>query len=252
MQEKKVFVLNKQGEKLAGIEALPNTNNGKFPAVILVHGIGVNKDEYGMFVNLQKKLTDQDIAVYRFDFSGCGESEGDILDTTLTKLRGDLEKILEFVREQKNVDRKQIGILAQSFGTSCTVALKPGVKCIVLMGSVAQPEKSLAKYFGENYNPTGISTKEKSSGVTLKVKPEFWKDLKKYNLVENISKIHCPILLLHGSADKKISPSETETFFEKANEPKEKIIIEGASHGMEPHRDKMYQIVTVWFSRHLS
>ena len=37
--------------------------------------------------------------MYRFDFSGCGESEGDYSKTSLSKLKSDLSKIVDFVME---------------------------------------------------------------------------------------------------------------------------------------------------------
>jgi dipeptidyl aminopeptidase/acylaminoacyl peptidase len=42
-----------------------------------------------------------------------------------------------------------------------------------------------------------------------------------------------------------------EAYFKNANEPKEKTIIEGADHGMKPHRNKMYKIVLDWFKKYL-
>ncbi len=252
MQENKVFTYNQQGEKLVGIETLPDKVNGKLPAVVLAHGIGVNKNEYGMFDDLARRLVKAGFAIYRFDFSGCGESEGNIIDTTLTKLKGDLENILEFVKNQEKIDQERICILAQSFATACTVALKPKVKCIILLGSIAHQNASLAKYFGSGYNPTGISVKKKITGFLLEVEPKFWEDLKQYNLLEDIKAIHCPILLMHGSADDKIPPSETEEYFFNANQPKEKLIIDGANHGMEPKREEMYGIVANWLKKNLA
>ena len=67
-----------------------------------------------------------------------------------------------------------------------------------------------------------------------------------------LGKISCPILFIHGSLDDRVPLSEMELYFEKANEPKEKAIIEGADHGLRPHRDKMYKTVVDWFKKNLS
>ena len=72
-----------------------------------------------------------------------------------------------------------------------------------------------------------------------------------YNLLESIKNITCPILFIHGSLDDRVPISEMESYFKKANEPKEKRIIEGADHGLRPHRDKMYKIVVEWFKKQL-
>ncbi len=52
--------------------------------IILCHGITVNKEEGGIFTNLAKKLAKVGFAVFRFDFRGHGESEGDSINLTVT------------------------------------------------------------------------------------------------------------------------------------------------------------------------
>ncbi len=251
MTETKVSILNENNEELIGVETASSIEEDKYPTVILAHGFGVTKEESGMFDNLAKNLSEVGILVFRFDFSGCGESEGDYSETSLSKLKSDLSKILEFVKSQPKVDVSRIGILGQSFGTATTIILEPNVKCLVMMGSVAHPKETLIKLFGNGYNPDGISTRVKSNGTIIKVKPQFWKDFENHNLLESIKKIHSPILFIHGEKDNKVPLSEMEAYFNNANEPKEKIIIEGADHGLRPHRDKMYKLVVDWFKKYL-
>jgi len=251
MRDIKVSILNEYNEKLVGIETILSIEKEKYPTVLLVHGFGVTKEESGMFDNLAKNLSESGFLVYRFDFSGCGESRGDYSETSLSKLKSDLSKILEFVKSQPRVDTSKIGILGQSFGTATTITLEPKAKCLVMMGSVAHPEETLIKLFGDGYNPDGISTRVKSDGTITKVKPQFWEDFKNHNLLESIKKIHSPILFIHGEKDDKVPLSEMGAYFNNANEPKEKIIIGGADHGLRPHRDEMYKVVVDWFRKYL-
>ncbi len=251
MEETKVSILNENNEKLVGIETTPSIEKEKYPTVILAHGFGFTKEESGMFDNIAENLSEAGILVFRFDFSGCGESEGDYSETSLSKLKSDLSKIFEFVKLQPKVDSSKIGILGQSFGTATVITLEPDVKCLVMMGSVAHPKESLIKLFGDGYNPDGISTRVRSNGTITKVKPQFWEDFKNHELLESIKKIHAPMLFIHGEKDDKVSLSEMETYFENTDEPKEKIIIEGADHGLRPCRDKMYKIVVDWFKKYL-
>lgn len=252
MKETKVSILNEYNEKLVGIETAPSIEKEKYPTVLLVHGFGVTKEEGGMFDELAKNLAESGFLVYRFDFSGRGESEGDYSKTSLSKQKSDLSKILEFVKSQEKVDIANIGILAQSFGTPVTVALMPKVKTIILMGSIAHPpivSGNPAKW--EIFDKDGISKKVKPSGEVIFIKSQFWKDMDNYNLLDSITKIQCPILFIHGSLDDRVPMSEMEEYFEKVNEPKEKMIIEGADHGLRPHRDKMYKIAVDWFKKQL-
>lgn len=251
MQEQKVSIHNACGEKLVGIETLPENFKGKLPTVILVHGFAAGKDEYGMFTNLIKPLSELGIATYRFDFSGVGESEGDFRETTLTKLSGDLGKILEFVKIQPDVDVNRIAIVAQSLGTCVTLTLPPCVKCIALFGSVARPRETLAPLFGAGYNPKGDSYRTTQAGKVIHLNPTFWTDFDNYKLVENIGKLSCPLLFVHGGADDRVPITEMELLLASAKEPKEKVIIPENDHSMRPHLDKLIEITTKWLTKNL-
>lgn len=252
MKETKVFVVNSQGEKLVGIETLPD-GKGKFSTVVLVHGFGVTKHESGMFDVLAKKLAGVGIASYRFDFVGRGESQGNYSETTLTKLMNDLTAIIEFAKTRQGIDSTQLSILSQSLGSSTTIALHPKVKCIVLMGAGGKPKQRLIESFTARggYNSNGISTRRNSAGELIKVKLEFWKDFDKYNLMQAIKQIHCPVLFIHGSADDRVPLEDMEELYAVANEPKEKVIIQGANHGFSPHQEEMYEVVVEWLKKTL-
>ena len=251
MQETKISIKNKQGEKLVGLRAVPDSNLEKYPTVLLVHGFGVTKEGYGMFDILSERLTENGMQVYRFDFSGSGESEGDYSETTLTKLKNDLEEIVKYVRSQTEVDLEKFGIVAQSLGTSTTIALAPEMKCLICLGAVSHPGDKLPIKFGENYHPDGISSRVRSNGTVTTVKPSFWQDFKNYDLVDSIKNISCPILFINGGADTDVSISEMQAYFDVVTGPKEKVLIEGLDHGMNPDRDKMCKVVVGWLNKNL-
>ena len=247
----KVEVKNNQKETLVGLEELPSLNKEKYSTVILVHGFGVTKEEGGMFDEFTEILNKKGFAVYRFDFSGCGESEGAYSQTSLSKMRDDLKVILNFVKQQPKVDVSKIGIWAQSFGTPTTISLQPDVQAIVLTGSISRPQDTSKVLFGDGYNPNGISVRKYRDGREIKMGAQFWGDLKEYNLLEDIKNIKCPILFLHGSEDEKIPLSQMEAYYEVVNEPKEKIILEGVNHSLRPKRDEVYNIILNWFIKYL-
>ena len=85
MKETKISISNGFNEKLAGIETSPSIDREIYSTVILVHGFGVTKEESGMFDNIAKNLSEAGFLAYRFDFSGCGESEGNYTETSLSR-----------------------------------------------------------------------------------------------------------------------------------------------------------------------
>ena len=204
-----------------------------------------------MFDGLAKSMTDNGFLVYRFDFSGCGESEGNYSGTSLSKLKSDLSRILDFVKSQSEVDTSKIGVHAQSFGTAVIVALEPNIDCLVMTGPISHPKQVMSELFGDGYRPEEVSTRIKSDGTVTKIKPQFWKDFRNYNLLESIKKFRCPILFIRGSKDEKVPASEMEAYFQNANEPKEKITIEEADHGLNPRREETYEIIIDWFKKNM-
>jgi dipeptidyl aminopeptidase/acylaminoacyl peptidase len=251
MKVKKVQTKNNLGEILVGIEDKPEDDRNKYPTVVLVHGFGATKEEDGMFDDIAKNLADNGILVYRFDFSGRGESEGDYTNTSLSKQRDDLKSILDFVKSTPQVDTARTGILGQSFGTPTSVTLHPDIKSLVLMGSFGHVKDIMKNLFGNGYNPSGISTRVKTDGETVKLNPVFWSDFENHDILNSIKLVKCPVLFIHGSKDVIVPVSEMETLFDLANEPKEKLVIQGADHGLDPFRDKMCQAIVNWFKKTL-
>ena len=251
MTEKKVYTKNKHSEKLIGIKTTPTIQKNKYPAVILVQWFWVEKNEWWMFTEIAKRLSNEWIMVFRFDISWCFESEWNFDDTSLSKQKDDLYQILFFVQSLENVDTSRIWILWQSFWTITTIALEPKVKCLIMMWSVSHPKTIISTLLWENYNPDWVSKIIAKSGRIINILPHFWKDLDNYNLLESIKNIQSPVLFIHWSNDYRVPVSEMEDYFLNANNPKEKLIIRWANHWLLPHRDIMYEKVVEWFNKFL-
>ncbi len=253
MVESKVSFKSRFGDRLVGLEAIPDSGLPKYPTLVLVHGFGVTKEEYGLFDGFSRILSDNGFLVYRFDFSGRGESEGDYSETSITRLGEELKDILDWVRRRPLVDESNLGILSQSFGTSVTASIIPSAKAMVFTGSISDPVyyfEHLSRW--DILDKEGISKKVKSTtGEVILIKPQFWSELKKHDLLKNISRLGCPILFIHGSADDHVPVSQMEAFYDAAKEPKQKRIIEGADHGLNPHRDEAGRLVLDWFKKYL-
>lgn len=108
---------NQKGEILRGL--FDEAQNDK--AIVFAHGFERTTVER-KFKNLVDALVGK-INLFRFDFSGCGLSDGEFSDLTADKLTSELETALTLLRE-KGV--KEFYLVAHSFG-GC-VALKTAIK----------------------------------------------------------------------------------------------------------------------------
>lgn len=250
----RAFIHNKKNEKLSGLRNVPTAKKEKYPTIILAHGFGANKTEYGMFDELAERLASHGYQVYRFDFTGLGESEGTYSFTTLTKQAEDLESILSFVKTQPTTDNYSLGLVGMSLGTAVITALQPkDVRAIVYLGSVSKPHETLKELFGDGYRPDGTSVRITSEGKRVEMYGDFWKDFDNYDLPELIKNIKMPILFIHGEKDSKVDVDSAQLYFDNANEPKELKVIKNADHGFyEPEeRKEMIDLTGDWFDKYV-
>ncbi|MFZ5955498.1 MAG: alpha/beta hydrolase [Nanoarchaeota archaeon] len=251
MIENKIFTYNSQKEKLCGIESIPDSYKEKYPAVIMVHGFHSSRDEKGMFNLFANEFTNHaGIITYRFDFSGCGESEGNFRETSLTKQKQELNAMINYVYEQSCIDKNRVGILAMSFGGVVAIALGPKSKFMILMSAPFDPYDGLKNnFFGKNFNPRGISIRETNDKKT-EIGPQFWKDIIQYDLSQELKKIDSPFLLINGANDLLVTQSDVQNYMDAIKSKKMKIEIPNANHKLEPYQNLISESLVNYVERH--
>ncbi len=85
---------------------------------------------------------------------------------------------------------------------------------------------------------------------------KFLEEVDKINKIKEsqIKAVKCPIMIVHGSNDKEVSPKQSEELFDMANEPKEFILIEAGEHVLTRNsssRKKIIQLSLEWFNKWL-
>ena len=118
--EQITFENKSAGIQLSGTLSLPK-KEGRFPAVILISGSGPqDRNSYIMghkpFLLLAHELTQQGIAVLRFDERGVGRSEGDFQKASLDDFLEDVKSGFKYLQNRDEIDTKNIGLLGHSLG----------------------------------------------------------------------------------------------------------------------------------------
>jgi len=113
MREADVTFFNRRLERLAGVSTLPD-GPAPHPAVVLCQGLSGLK--HLVLPAIASALADAGFASLRFDYAGCGESEGesgwvDPLDRVADALHA-----LAFLRAHPEVDRDRVGVYGHSYG----------------------------------------------------------------------------------------------------------------------------------------
>lgn len=121
IQEEITYPNQVDGITISGTLTMPNAI-GKFPAVLLVSGMGPNDRNYTMlghqpFLVLADYLTRHGIAVLRVDKRGVGKSTGAFgAFVTSKNLAQDVQSGIDYLKTRKEIDPNRIGLIGHSEG----------------------------------------------------------------------------------------------------------------------------------------
>lgn len=237
-----------QGEAITANLSIPFKGA---PCVIMSHGLEGSKDG-AKWQLLATKLYEAGIASLRFNYRGCGhgedKSQGKFEETTLSDRIQDFKAAMDFVGGTA-VDSNRLGVVGSSLGG--VVAIAAWDKRIKAMVSMATPyqfptpnEKQLRQIQDAEYFdlPSG-----------RRIRTEFLKELWGHDTGRGVGRVKCPLLIIHGSADKDVPVDNARRVYEKANEPKQLEIIRGGSHGFDDpiHLQQVASLAFGWFRRYL-
>ncbi len=193
---------------LSGVLHLPEgVGQRKIPLIVLLHGfIGSKVGEHRLFVKAARYFTDKGYAVFRFDFSGCGESDGDYADVTVTKQLSEVQAVLNVVTKLPQVDANNIILTGHSLGgavASLTAAKDIRVRKLILWSPVGRPYEDITEIIGAHAVETAAA-----HGVVdfhgFNVSHSFLTDLKNHHPFEAIRSFQEAALIIHAQDDEDI------------------------------------------------
>lgn len=231
--DEKIFIENKKGLKLAAVLHRPKEKD-VFPAVILLHGFTGYKEE-GHIESLAKDLALNGFVAIRFDCLGFGESEGTTeKDFRFSNYLNDIESVYQYVMNQDFVSKEKIGIWGHSMGGMLSIIFASYYSEIKAVVSVSAPTAmwGAPSIFAKisKWKETGWSEKVTGDGKEVRIPFAFLEDAKQYNVLDFVVKVHAPLLVVLGTADINVLPSDTKEIFVKANQPKKLLKVEGMDH----------------------
>ena len=66
----------------------------------------------------------------------------------------------------------------------------------------------------------------------------------------DVDTLQKPLLLIHGSADRVLDQQASRDIFERAQEPKRLVILDGSGHGLMEHRDEVFGLLREFIVEH--
>ena len=200
--------LNFTNTKVLKLSAIFEGENRDAPIVVMCHGFASSKDAFSTR-SLAQKLVKGRLSVFRFDFTGCGQSEGGIND--LTPLQG----LDDLKCAAKNLEKTKVALYGSSFGgyIALLYALKNPVLALALKAPVSD-----YLWVAKNTEP---SLRRKS----------WAREVMNIDIYKEARKIKMPIIIVHGDND-RIVPIDQSRRLLRSIEIGDLIIIKGAVHKM--------------------
>lgn len=239
-----------KGKQLVGVLHLPKRK--MVPVIVMCHGFTACKlgTPFGLFVEAARYWCRNGFAVLRFDFRGCGDSEGKFEDYCLRVTVEDTRNAIEFLNTVKSIDKNRVGIVGHSRGgaTAIVTASEGLVKCLVTWSSVAN--------FWHFFSLKEVKEIEKSGFLVwkgFKVGRTILKDLD-YDLRDCVTRLKVPSMFVHGEKDEVVDAINSLMLFKWCKAKKSFRVIKNADHFFSDpkQRKKLLRITLRWFRENLS
>ncbi|WP_066021298.1 MULTISPECIES: alpha/beta hydrolase [Clostridium] len=234
----KAVEINSRNLILRGMLHIPDKVEGKVPIVIIYHGFCGNKmGPHFMFVKLSRALEKLGIASARFDFAGSGESDGKFENMTFNKEVFDANKILDYVKELKFVDKSRIAILGFSMGGAIASVIagerNEEINTLCLWAPAGNMEEIILSdnYIGNEYDE--FIKKGTFSVEGLSLGKEFVDDIKTANIFSKAAKYDGRTLIVHGTKDEIVPMDTSRHYIEIYGKNSDLKFIDGANHMFE-------------------
>lgn len=239
-----------QGQNLAGLLETPDQTVRAY--VLFAHCFTCGKD-IAAASRISRFLVQHGFAVFRFDFTGLGNSDGDFANTNFSSNTEDLLSAASFLEQHYEAPQLLIG---HSLGGAAVLAMAarlPEVKAVVTIGAPFE-----ASHVVHNFN-AHLDTIETDgqAKVTLGVreftiKKQFLDDLRSQT-TEHIQRLSKALLVMHSPVDLTVDVSDAEKIYKAAKHPKSFVSLDTADHLLSKSVDSEYvaQTISGWASRYI-
>lgn len=147
---------------LAATLTLPQ-GHGPFPTVILLSGTGPDDRDYSKFGHkrfwvLAHHLTNQGIAVLRFDERGVGDSSGDFYAANFDDFVSDIDAMTQLLKAIPEVDQEKLGLIGHSEGGMVATLNAIGnrdIRFLVLLATMADKKLGLSLQYQQIAEASG-------------------------------------------------------------------------------------------------
>ncbi len=250
MKAQKISFPKTNGPDLAGYLEVPVSQKPHTYA-LFAHCFTCGKDLEAARL-ISRALCQRGFAVFRFDFTGIGESAGEGADATFSANIEDLVSAGSFLADRYQAPGLLVG---HSFGGAAALCAAPELPSVRAVATIGAPVES--RRLGHLLEPEGPSEEGKArikvGGKAFTVNNQLLEDIRQAALPENLHALGRALLILHSPQDKVISIDHAARLYQAARHPKSYLSLDGADHLLSDREDAAYagEMIASWAARYI-
>ncbi len=216
------------GKLLRGCVRAPDGGE-RYPTVCFYHGFSVDKVGLMRLHELfARACVDNGIACVRFDFYGCGESDGDFSEMRVSEEIRQAKAIYEWTCAQPFAEPAQVypvghslggaicAVVAAAYQPKAAVLWSPGLSVYYdISGRVG----AVPDHYAESYDLDG-----------LRISGDFFNDARSVNFQELAKNYKNEVLIIHGEKDEKVPVAVTGFYRDVYQDAMRLKILPGCNH----------------------
>ncbi len=252
MKTVKIKFENSSGSSLSALIDFPVAGKPK-AFVLFAHCFTCSKN-LKTVENISRALTQYDMAVFRFDFTGLGQSEGEFSKTNFSSNLDDLKKAYEFLESEYEAPRIMVGHSLGGVAVLHVSGSLEKVEAVVTIGAPSTPAhvRGLFKGSKDQIEKEGKAEVD-IGGRTFVIEKQFIDDIEKNDNKSMIKGLKKPLLIMHAPQDNIVGVENAAEIYNSAMHPKSFISLDGADHLMSKTADSLYagSMIAPWASRYV-
>ncbi|MFH1981531.1 MAG: bifunctional alpha/beta hydrolase/OsmC family protein [Pseudomonadota bacterium] len=203
---------------------------------------------------ISKSLNQRRIAVFRFDFTGLGESAGDFSETTFSSNVADLLSAARFMEASLEGPRLLIG---HSLGGAAVLQAASGIptsRAVVTIGAPADPAHVMHHLASSlpQIREQGQARVE-LAGRPFTIKKAFVDDVSATRMDDVVRRLGRALMVMHAPGDDVVGIDNAARLFTVARHPKSFVSLDTADHLLGDREDAQYAggVIAAWAARYV-
>lgn len=252
MSRSKIEFTNRDGHTLTGSLEQPDVGPIRVMA-LFAHCFTCGKDVVAA-TRIASALAEQGIAVFRFDFTGLGGSDGDFGNTNFSSNVEDLLDAAAFLAEHYQAPSLLIGHSLGGAAALVAASRLDSVEAVVTLAAPSTPAHVQHLFADQHCDINSDGQAEVDiGGRHFNIKAQLLEDLEDWSSRNLVATLRKPLLIFHSPVDAVVPVSEAAELYQAALHPKSFVSLDNADHLLSKRADSDYVAATLaaWATRYL-